>query len=402
MTAPTQPRQLTAEQIAALIVLIDAQSRLRAQLSAAAVAAATAAFAAITNWWDGKQTTRAVTEALRVIQPHQRQAARITAAYLARAVRVMTGRDVRPAGAVDVTRLRREMPARLAEAIADGRLEPPYLLLGEHDPQNRRVNAAPTINEPLRLVIPDPHASAAQRLADVRAGIPAAEVVDPGQPYGRVADNYRMQVVAKDTPGERLRRYTLARVAALAHTDITLAIREQERASLIDMRDVTGWRRILRPELSESGPCGLCVVAADRVYSTQDLRPIHGRCVCTVLPIVGDMDPGLTLNGDDLDRIYAAAGSNKGRDLKKIRVALAEHGELGPVLVDADQHWRGPKQVAPLKAADPKKRLQAQLDGWEESYAKLIRRREAGQDVERQMDWHEARMDELRRELAGV
>lgn len=109
--------------------------------------------------------------------------------------------------------------------------------------------------------------------------------------------------------------------------------------------DVVGWRRVIHPERSKHGPCGLCIVAADRFYTRGDLMALHGGCVCTTMPITKKHDPGLKLNREDLDRIYAAAGSNYAADLKRVRIDFREHGELGPVLVNERQHWRDVEEV---------------------------------------------------------
>lgn len=446
MTQPTGG--LTAAQVAALVALIEAQAAVRAQVTRAAVNAAVAAFTTLTDWWDAGRVSRAIDAALRVVQPSQVQAARVTDAYLARTATVMTGRTVRPVGAVDVTRLRRSIPEQVARDLVAGRRTPAYTLLGEHDPQRRRVVPAETLDAPVTMSVPDPARTAASpaltaAVSDTRPGETVAErirrrrreqveaeaaarraaegaareaaeavAVDPADPYGRVADAYRYQVVAKGSDNERARRYALARVAAVAATDVTLAVREQYRKSLTSIRGVTGWRRILRPELSETGPCGLCVVAADRTYNIRDLKPIHDRCCCEVLPIIGSMDPGLDLNHSDLQRIYDLAGGTGGEvikegkrhsaALKKIRVALVEHGELGPVLVDADQRYRGPREVAAMKVPDRAVRARAQLASLEESYARLVRRELEGEDVDQPKRWQERRIAELRRDLVDA
>lgn len=413
MTTPAQATdQVSAAKIAALLALIEAQAAIREQFTSAAVSAAVAAFEAVTDWWSGKQVSDAIAAALRVVRPNQVQAARLTAAYLARAATMMTGRRVRPAATIDVAKLRRQIPDRVAQDLVAGRVESPYILLGEHDPEHRRVLPAPSIGDPAVMVVPDPGVTAAQRLEGRRGGQAAAEILDPGEPYGRAAEAYRYQVVAKGTPNERARAYALVRIAALAETDVTLAVREQYRKSLAGIPGVTGWRRIVRPDRSETGPCGLCVVAADRVYKIEELKPIHNGCVCEVLPIIGANDPGLVLNDDQLQAIYDAAGGTGGDVIKggkrhsgalqKIRVALVENGELGPVLVNADQHYRGPKEVAKTIVPDRRTRVQAQLDALDESIGRLFRRRAAGEDVDKPLAWQERRINELRRELASL
>lgn len=51
--------------------------------------------------------------------------------------------------------------------------------------------------------------------------------------------------------------------------------REQGKAS-----GVTRWRRVPEPEA-----CELCTLAADRIYKTDDLAPLHRDCGCWVEPL---------------------------------------------------------------------------------------------------------------------
>ncbi len=391
MTTPVAgaapPPGLTAAQVAALVALIDAQSRLRAQLTAAAVEAALAAFGQVADWWSAAAVDRAVSAALRVIQPMQRQAARITDAYLARAASTMSGRTVRPAGLASLDRLRTEMSDKVLRELVADRRRAGYLLLGEHQPGQRRTVPAAGIDAP------EP-----AELAD------ALDPLDPRAAYGRVADQYRYQVVAEGVPEQRARQKALVRVGSVAETDVTLAVREQVRKTLGGLRGITGYRRILRPELSETGPCGLCVVAADRKYKVEHLLPIHDRCCCDVLPILGDVDPGVFLNASDLNRLYSAAGGTSGyrKDgeqigLKAVRVALAEHGELGPVLVDDGQHYRGPADVARATHPDRRVRDQAKLDAFEERLGILLARQARGEGgLGRAIEWQTERVEQLR------
>ncbi len=403
MTAPTQQDQISAAQLALIIALVDTQARMRLQLTQTAVPAAVAAFRALTDWWDSDQVDRAIRQALRVVQASQRQAARLTDAYLARVSTILTGRTVRPAGAVDITALRRSIPDQVGRDLVDGRRAPQILLLGEHDPDRRQVIPAPTLQTQQHLVIPDPGRRRER-------GEPAAEQLSSASAYGRIADQYRYQVVGHGDTEESALAKALVRVEAVAHTDVTLAVREQVRKSLDQVRGVTGYRRILRPELSETGPCGLCVVAADRKYKIEDLMPLHDRCVCEVLPIIGDIDPGLNLNASDLRRIYEEAGGTGGEvrrggrrhsgALKRIRVALGEHGELGPILFDADQNFRGPREVARTQHPDRAVRDLAKLDAFEERLTILIRRQARGEPgLDRAIEWQTERIDQLRADL---
>lgn len=424
MTAPAQPVEqsrasVTAAKLAALLALVQAQGQIRQQLTATATAAAVAAFDAVTDWWDGDQISRAVKTALKVVRPNQIQSARIADAYVARTASLLTGRNIRPVGTVDVTKLRRAIPAQVAKALLDGKLESPYVILGEHNPDHRRVVTTASIDEQVTMAVPDPAAPAGQKLGRRRTGGAEAQALDPGEAYGRVAEGYRYAVVAHGDTEDTARRKALLRVAAVAETDVTIAVRQQYLASmrgLTKLRDIRGYRRVLHPELSQTGPCGLCVVAADRVYHIEALLPLHLRCRCEVLPILGEQDPGIVLNNDDLQAIYEAAGGTGGEvvkdtprgkvrhsaALKKVRVALAENGELGPVLVDADQHYRGPREVAKTVVPDRSVQVRAQLEALDKSFAVLKRRQFAGENVDKPLAYHERSIASLQRELASL
>lgn len=169
------------------------------------------------------------------------------------------------------------------------------------------------------------------------------------------------------------------RAAGLMLTDLSLAAREAERARYAGAK-VTRYRRVIRPELSESGSCGLCIVASDQVYTIEDLLPIHPpHCKCTTMPITKDSDPGLRINKSDLKAIYAAAGgSTKASDLQGVRVKVNEHGEFGPVLNRRGDQFRGPKSVA---LEDDPARSQRMLDKLRPVLADLERRAAGGEDV---------------------
>lgn len=174
-------------------------------------------------------------------------------------------------------------------------------------------------------------------VTDLRAG------VTPAAPYGRVADLYRYRR-SLDIPEDQALGEAVTRVEVTAATDVALAFRAQAHKVMV-VRSVDGWRRIIHPELSKGGTCGLCIAASDRVYHRGDLMALHARCECTVLPVVNGVDPGRSLDGEALAKLYAAAGSTKAADLKRTRFAVHEHGELGPVLTNAEDDFRGPADL---------------------------------------------------------
>lgn len=163
--------------------------------------------------------------------------------------------------------------------------------------------------------------------------------------HHRPAEAYKRAIATGSTHEEALVRAGM-RAADLTVSDISL----QERAvtqETLARAGITTYRRVIRPELSKSGSCGLCIVAADRIYSTGELMPLHPpSCNCVVMPIVDGNDPGGQMNREDLDALYAAAGSNKAADLRRTQYVVHEHGELGPVLAKAGDSFRGPDKVA--------------------------------------------------------
>ncbi|SDT74334.1 hypothetical protein [Actinoplanes derwentensis] len=378
MTQPsttTTGQALTPAQMAALLALVQAQARVRQQLTATAVAAVLMPFRALSgaDWWNSGKVSAAIRQALMIIQPAQRNAVALTDAYLARTATIMTGRTVRPAGPIEVTRIRRRIPADIVEQLVAEQRRPAWIELGD------------TWDGPADTIDDDPVWAVAEQ---------EMEFLPPSHAYGRVADAYRWQVTARGDPPETAQGKAIARLTVVAQTDVTLAVREQYRRSLGQIR-ADGYRRILHPELSETGPCGLCAVAADRTYRTGDLLPLHAKCVCEVLPIYGDLDPGLTLNADDLGALYATAGGTRRELLRKVRVVLAEHGELGPTLINGDQHYRDPIEVARTRSADKRVRDQAQLDALLEIHDISRHRADHGENLTRSLRWQRERIAEL-------
>lgn len=145
------------------------------------------------------------------------------------------------------------------------------------------------------------------------------------------------------------------RVRVMVNTNVMLAQRLAEQQTLVRVAqrvrtvdldvEIIGYRRVFHPELSQTGSCGLCIAASDRIYKLAELKPIHDECKCTVAPVIrrtgpdGDEvvdDPGQRITGEDLGKLYADAGTTSGRtkgnNLKRTRYVIEEHAELGPVL----------------------------------------------------------------------
>lgn len=101
---------------------------------------------------------------------------------------------------------------------------------------------------------------------------------------------------------------------------------------------ITGYRRVIHPELSRGGTCGMCIAASDRLYKIAELLPIHAHCKCTIAAVTDEYDPADDLNAVDLNALYKDAGGNTVAHLKRTRYRVDEHGELGPVLVPQSKY----------------------------------------------------------------
>ena len=262
-----------------------AQGQTRQRINAQVTALVAASAAGFTGWYSAQQITDWAAHLAQVVEPLLRVLARNTDAFQARAVSGVAGATFRPVGAIDVSALR----SGVTHAGAYARAADVYRWQ-----QSRFDQIA-------RLVDTDlPKAQSMLGLAD-----PVQAAVE--------------------------------RVKAVADLDTQLVVQQQSHATLAEAEDkglVTGWRRVLHPELAIHGSCGLCIAASDRIYHVDNLQPIHGRCNCIPVPILDGNDPGSILNERDLGRVYKDAGGTGAQQLKRTRYQVSEHGELGPVLND--------------------------------------------------------------------
>lgn len=120
--------------------------------------------------------------------------------------------------------------------------------------------------------------------------------------------------LSTDLPYEAAVSAGAARLSDLVLTDMQLSKTTTAQRSL-DVPGVTSYRRVLggKPD------CDLCVEASQNTYSRGDLMPIHPGCDCGVEP---DSEAPSEMSTSD--------------------VVVNDHGELGPVLGFAGQHFDGP------------------------------------------------------------
>lgn len=169
--------------------------------------------------------------------------------------------------------------------------------------------------------------------------LPAALVdyprdAEPFDVYSRPIHVYR-DAIARGLDEQMAQIEAFQRAEMLAMTDNILARRDAALQQL-EREQVTHYRRVIRPELSKTGTCGLCIAAATRVYTISTLMPIHTRCKCDVIPILGaDDDPGEQFNLADMKQLYSEIDATRKEDLIRFRYAVDENGELGPLLVPA-------------------------------------------------------------------
>jgi hypothetical protein len=179
-----------------------------------------------------------------------------------------------------------------------------------------------------------------------RSGVSPLEVYRrPVEQYGYALSQGATAAEAQDVAERRL--------SDLVEADVMLTERDEALRVYAAAAKVAAYRRVIHPELSKSGTCGLCVVASKNVYSTDELLPLHRGCNCDTLPITAKDDPGFRLNDEDLQTVYAAAGGNSAAELLNTRVTVNEHGELGPVLVKQGDKFRDPSDVGRKPYAAP-------------------------------------------------
>lgn len=226
-------------------------------------------------------------------------------------------------------------------------------------------------------------------------------MVNPLDEWNRPAEQYRYARSQGATDGEAI-DIALKRADELADMDVGLAMRNTTNRIFKATPKITGYRRVIHPELAESKQsCGLCIAASTRVYKKDELLPLHDHCHCTVLPIVGDEDPGQTFNEADLKLLYEQTkGDTSAQALSRVRYKVNDHGELGPYLVE-----QGAKNRSAGKTAKPitrRESITAQIASLEKSLPRLIERSRKGEDLTQPIEWQQDRLRILKSELGSM
>lgn len=226
--------------------------------------------------------------------------------------------------------------------------------------------------------------------------------VRPIEAYSRPAVQYRY-ARSRDDGDELALDAAIDRLERLANADIADAGRRGARQIAEATPEVIGQRRIIHPELSKGGTCGLCIAASTQIYHPGKLMPIHDGCNCeSVLIVDGQPDTAQQFNDDDLRRLYDEAGSTSSADLKRTRYRVSEDGELETVLMPAGAEHRGASGRSATGADGPIKDIRSEIAVLEESLARLIERSARGEDVTMPIRYQENRLRKLRAQIAGA
>lgn len=167
------------------------------------------------------------------------------------------------------------------------------------------------------------------------------------------------------------------RTERMINDDVAMAKRDAHQAAIAKTpARVTGYRRVVHPELAESGmSCGLCIVASTRIYKKTELMPIHNLCNCEQVEIIDGKDPGDQINKEDLDAMYADAGfTTDGRDLKEQDYYVFDHPELGPILRNKEHSKRAIKFSTREASSAHKERSKAERKAIQEKKAEKFGR----------------------------
>lgn len=174
-----------------------------------------------------------------------------------------------------------------------------------------------------------------------RSGITKADEYQ--RPYWTTA-----KAVRDGIPPEQAALRGARRLRTLAAVDVQMA---KIRQAQIVLR--AAGRKTYRRVTTSDNPCSLCEIASTQIYLTDDLMPIHSSCMCDIEEddTGGDQEKAdADFNGvgdNDLQqkKIGELNESNAPASDYRDLIAVRDHGEIGPMLTWADQHFQGPQDL---------------------------------------------------------
>lgn len=197
----------------------------------------------------------------------------------------------------------------------------------EDDVDRFLARAVPFVLAAQRQSITLTEAFLARELGRRAIGLDPASIIGPGIRNGTPPEQvYRRPFVTVWTALGASRAWQdavnegLARAVSTAQTDVQLAMRQTLRDVAQADDRILGYARV-----PDGNACDFCRLVAGQRYTTEDLMPIHNHCGCGVDVITAFNRSDFTGKRDnDLDLPNA------------VPVEIAQHGELGPVLVNGD------------------------------------------------------------------
>lgn len=171
--------------------------------------------------------------------------------------------------------------------------------------------------------------------------------VDPADVYRRPFVQ-TWTAISNGTPFDEAVQQGTHRLETLAKTDLQLA---RTHTACAVTAQQPGVEYTIREPIGEYN-CALCLVAATQRYRKKDLLPIHPGCDCLVKTVRSSYDPGQVIDEERLNAIHAAVEAALGTSDRSARavdyrqiLVQHTHGEIGPVLSFAGQHFTGPSDI---------------------------------------------------------
>lgn len=387
MTQPTPPDPITPAAVAA--ALAAAQTTVAGQNTMAATVLSLSSAVAATRDAAAAYAKTLILALWAAVDPYDGRAVQDYTVAAARHMVTAQGTVARQAGAAQAAILS-TMGVAVPGVVSN--------------PVNLRAPGVDAIDGRLMLQRPD---SVTARYATRGDTLIRAEDMTTQAVFNRPARTQRA-LEAQGRPRTEAAEVARGRTAVLIDDGLMLAQRYAEAEVLqqaVNLDDpaveIIGYRRVIHPELSRTGVCGLCIAASDQVYKVGTLLPIHDRCKCTTAPITAEHDPGDDVNAVDLGALYDAAGSTSGADLKRVRYQLNEHGELGPVLVPKKRSkTRAAKSANGTSPRTEAEVARTQLRALEANLARM--RSEGEPEDSSKIEYHERQIAKLRRQAGDT
>jgi hypothetical protein len=157
-------------------------------------------------------------------------------------------------------------------------------------------------------------------IASLRGGVPAAEVYE--RPFVNV-----WTALKKGEQYTQAVESGLARATSTAEMDVQLTMRSTAAAVQVADPSIFGYRRV-----ADAGACSFCSEVDGAYVKSANAMPLHNRCGCGIEPQTEPHRGAVLLPDGTQIREYAYGPLND-------NVAVHLHGELGPVLTGASDHF---------------------------------------------------------------